>query len=168
MLAVVLSAFLLGGAAGCDTGFALTSRAAPMSAVAPPATPDPAGPDPSPPDPAAPPPAAAGSAPATEACTTVLEGLAHAVIRYEVESLAEDGPGGGDRAAVAADMSAELADARAAAAAVAGLAAVAAPVMTAVAQLRDGMPDRAELSAQDAGPWREARDRLQDWCRDRY
>jgi hypothetical protein len=98
------------------------------------------------------------------ACDAVLDRLTDAVIRYEVQALAEQGPGGGSREAAAADMTAELTDARSAAGAVAGMSAAAAPAMTEIEELRDGMSGRTELSEEDAGPWRDARDQLKSWC----
>jgi hypothetical protein len=137
-----------------------------------PAQPDPAPaqPDPVPaqPDPAPAPPAAAPADPTPSAvavaCAAVDDELTDAVIRYEVQALAEDGPGGGDRAAAGRDMSAALDRARQAAGTVPGLAEAAAPAMAEAAALRDGMATRPELDEEDAEPWRDARDRLEAWC----
>ena len=186
-----LTLALLAAASGCTTEAEPASRTAPATASGPapgtppaepdtaPAPPDPApappDPAPAPPDPApAPPdpepapsfPAAATRTPsATDlACDAVEEELTDAVIRYEVQALAEQGPGGGDRAAAGADMTAAMDRARAEAGAVPGLAAAAAPAMAEVVALRDGMAVREVLDEEDAEAWRDARDRLEAWC----
>ncbi len=136
------------------------------------AAPDPAAPDPAPPDPAhrdpAPAPLTVAAArtpgPTALACRAVDEALADAVVRYEVQALAEDGFGGGDRAAAWADMGEAMDRAVRAADAVPGLPAAAAPVVAELAALRDGMAARTDLDEEDAEPWRDARDRLEDWC----
>ncbi|NEK57902.1 hypothetical protein GCU56_08465 [Geodermatophilus sabuli] len=166
---------------------ASSSAPAPPDPAAPdPAAPDPAAPDPAAPDPAAPDPAAsdadgvdaadleeaAEAATVTEspmalACADVVGALTDAVVRYEAVALAE-GASGGDRTAAAADMRASWQEARAAADRVgAGLPAAAAPALTAVTVLHDGLATRAILDESDADQWRDAREALQDWCRAR-
>jgi hypothetical protein len=101
------------------------------------------------------------------ACAAVEEELTDAVIRYEVQALAEEGPGGGDRAAAGADMDAAVQRARVEAGTVSGLAAAAAPAMAEAVALRDGLAVREDLDEEDAEAWRDARDRLEAWCEER-
>jgi hypothetical protein len=143
----------------------------PDPAAPDPAHPDPAHPDPAHPDPADPPPvaltvAAVRTPSATAvACRAVEDALADAVARYEVQALAEDGlAGGGDRTAAWTDMGKAMERAVREAGAAPGLAAAAAPVVAELAALRDGMAVRTDLDEEDAEPWRDARDRLEDWC----
>jgi hypothetical protein len=195
LLGPVLVVLVLCGCSGEDVDPAAAtsaSTAAPDPASPDPAPPDPAPPDPAPPDPAppdtapdpappdtAPDPAAAAAAaseeaaraasvtvsPVVAACDDVVEALTDAVTRYEVEALSE-GAGGGDRTATAADMRAAWEQARAAAdRGGAALSAAAAPAMTEVTVLHDGLAVRVTLDESDADPWRDARETLQDWCR---
>lgn len=178
---------LLAGAAGCTaqpddeppaeaaaTGAVVTVTATVTATAAPvPAAPDPAAPDPAAPDPAAPDPAASPRltvaaartpSPTALACTAVQEALTDAVARYEVQALAEDGLGSGDRAAAGEEMTAAMDRAVREAGRVPGLAVAAAPAVAELGELRDGMAVREDLDEDDAGPWREARDRLEGWC----
>lgn len=159
---------------------------APPDPAAPdPAAPDPAAPDPAAPDPAAPDPAAPRAdaveepmlteaaqeatvtvSPVAVACADVVAAMTDAVISYETVALAEDG-GGGNRTAAAAEMRAAWDRARAAANRDGGLAAAAAPALVALTALHDGLGTRETLDASDAGPWRTARESLQNWCRAR-
>jgi hypothetical protein len=99
------------------------------------------------------------------ACDAVQEALADGVVRYEVQALSEEGLSGGvDRSAAWTDMGTAMENAARAAAGVPGLAAAAAPAMTELAALRDGMTARTDLDEDDAGPWRAARNELESWC----
>jgi hypothetical protein len=181
LLASALVVAVLCGCSGETVDPAAGTSAA--TAAPDPASPDPAPPDPAPPDPAppdtAPDPAAVAAAeseeaaraasvtesPVVVACDDVVEALTDAVARYEVEALSE-GAGGGDRAAAAADMRAAWQQAWAAAdRGGAGLPGAAAPAMSEVTALHDGLATRATLDESDADPWRDARETLQDWCR---
>jgi hypothetical protein len=170
---------LLAGVGGCTVepdaepaAMASSTGAAATVTVTVTAAPDPApaAPDPAPaaPDPAAPPPmtVAAVRTPSAVglACAAVEEAVIDAVARYEVQALAEDGVGGGNRTAAWSDMGEAMDRAVREAAAVPGLAAAAAPAMAEVAALRDGMAARTTLDEDDAEPWRDARDRLETWC----
>jgi hypothetical protein len=173
------------GAESAGEASVVTGAVATVTVTAAP-DPVPAGPDPAPaapdPAPAAPDPAApdrAGGPPMTVAaartpsamalaCAAVEEALTDAVVRYEVQALAEDGlAGGGDRAGAAADMDAAMDRAARESGRVPGLTDAAAPVMVEVARLRDGLWVRTDLDEDDAGPWRDARDRLESWCESR-
>jgi outer membrane biosynthesis protein TonB len=149
-----------------------------------PAPPDPAPapPDPAPPDPAPPPPnpasveAAAPEAAAQEAtagtespmavaCADVVAAMTEAVMTYETLALAEGG-GEGDRVTAAAEMREAWHRAQDAADRMgAGLPQAAAPALTALTALHDGLGTRAVLDESDADPWRAAREDLQSWCR---
>ena len=98
------------------------------------------------------------------ACDAVQEALADGVIRYEVQALSEEGLSGGDRSAAWADIGTAMDDAARAAGGVPGLAAAAAPAMTELTALRDGMSTRPHLDEEDAAPWRVARKELRSWC----
>lgn len=153
----------------------VTAPVAPEPATTDPAAPDPAAPDPAAPDPVpgplpTPPGTAAAVRPPSAtaaACEAVEEALADAVVRYEVEALAEDGLGGGDRTAAWTDMGEALDRAAREAGAAPGLADAAAPALAEIAALRDGMAARPALDEDDAQPWRDARNRLEAWCDDR-
>ncbi|GAB3360961.1 hypothetical protein [Modestobacter lapidis] len=157
---------LLAGVAGCTTQPATAPVGQALPATGPAAAPDPApaAPDPAPPAPLT---AAAARTPSAMAvaCADVEKALTGGVARYEVQALAEEGlGGGGSRAAAELEMDAALDRAGRAAGAVPGLAAAAAPAMTELAILRDGLAVRADLDEDDAGPWRDARDLLETWC----
>ena len=99
------------------------------------------------------------------ACDAVQEALADGVVRYEVQALSEEGLSGGvDRTAAWTDMGTAMDAAAGAAAGVPGLAAAAAPAMSELDALRDGMATRTDLDEDDAGPWRTARNQLESWC----
>jgi hypothetical protein len=99
------------------------------------------------------------------ACAEVVAAMTEAVMSYEAVAMAE-GAGGGDREA-AAEMWAAWQQAKAAADEMgAGLPSAAAPALTALTELHDGLGTREVLDASDADQWREAREELQSWCRE--
>jgi hypothetical protein len=102
--------------------------------------------------------------PMAAACAEVVAAMTEAVMSYETVAMAE-AAGGGNREAAAAEMRAAWQQAKAAADGMgAGLPSAAAPALTALTALHDGLGTREVLDASDADQWREAREELQSWC----